>query len=230
MMNAPFLLLALAFLLLFAVSELLYRYAGIRAEQTRRIVHAGSGILTLLFPLFFDSLLSVAMLCGAFLFLLALSMRYTFLPSINAVTRKTAGSLLYPVIVVVCFAFYQWKSGDPDALFKPLYYFYLPLMLLAFCDPVAALAGSAWRKRHPRTAHGKTFAGSFSFFGLAILICIALSLIFTRHLIPSTTFIAIGMTTAFATAIAERFGDRGWDNMTIPVAAMACIYFAETIF
>src|SRR6478672_6779098 len=45
------LMLAGAFLLLFAAAEAMFHLLRIRAELTRKTVHFGTGILTLLFPL-----------------------------------------------------------------------------------------------------------------------------------------------------------------------------------
>lgn len=223
----PVLGLSVCFLVLFVVAELLFRMAQVPAENTRKLVHAGTGLLTLLFPLFLSELWQVALLCGTFLLLLLASLRMGLLPSINAVKRKTAGSWLYPIIVLLCFIFYKHLSAQNDTLFEPLYYFYTPLLLLAICDPVAALAGGYWRKVHPETGPGKTFAGSFSFLGMACLICIGSAFIFTKHVIPSSFFFALGPATAFATTLAERFSDKGWDNFTIPATAMLCIWVTD---
>jgi phosphatidate cytidylyltransferase/phytol kinase len=223
----PVIWLSACFLLLFVVAELLYRRAHVQAEYTRKMVHAGTGLLTLLFPVFLTEVWQVSLLCGSFLALLIVSLQTGWLPSINAVERKTAGSWLFPIIVLLTFAFYRYAGHQNGALFMPLYYFYTPLLLLAICDPVAALAGGYWKRRHPETAPGKTFAGSFSFLGMACIICIAAAVIYTNHRLPAGFFIATGMTTAFATTLAERFSDRGWDNFTIPVAAMLCIWATD---
>jgi dolichol kinase len=216
-----------SFLALFFIAEALYRFAKVQAEYSRKIVHAGTGLLTLLFPIFLTEIWQVSILCGSFLVLLLLSMRLNWFPSIHAVERRTAGSWLYPVIVVLSFVFFKKMSADPAALFKPLYYFYTPLLLLAFCDPAAALAGGYWRRTHPETLPGKTFAGSFSFFGLASAICIASAFIFTNHAVPSNYFVATGIATAYAATVAERMSDGGWDNFTIPAAAMLCMWATD---
>lgn len=225
----PLLWLSGSFLLLFLVAELLYRLAHVRAEYTRKLVHVGTGLLTLLFPVVLKEAWQVALLCSSFLALLVVGLKLGWLPSINAVERTTAGSWLYPVIVLLCFIFYRRMSGQPQPLFRPLYYFYTPLLILAFCDPIAALAGGWWKRRHPETGPGKTFAGSFSFFGLAAIICIASAALFTRHLLPTGFFVATGITTAYATTLLERFSDKGWDNFTVPVGAMLCIWATDYV-
>src|SRR5690349_8627227 len=87
------LMLAGAFALLFAVAEILYRVVHMPAEVTRKIVHIGTGCLTLLFPFLLHGAFLVGLLCGISLLILLLSLRYHWLPSINAIGRKSWGSL-----------------------------------------------------------------------------------------------------------------------------------------
>src|SRR4051794_39802502 len=103
----PVLWLAAAFLLLFAAAEIIYRRGGVKAEYTRKMVHIGTGLLTLLFPLYLNEAWQVILLCSSFLLILILSLKFNWLPSINKVGRKTAGSWLYPIVVVFTFLFYQ---------------------------------------------------------------------------------------------------------------------------
>ena len=222
----PMLWLSGAFLLLFIVAEVLYRKAHVQAEHTRKLVHAGTGLLTLLFPLVLDEVWQVVAMCGSFLLLLVASMRLGWLPSINAVERKTAGSWLFPVVVVLCFVFYRQVCNGPGALYQPLFYFYTPLLLLALCDPVAALVGRWWSRRHPQAAPGKTWAGSGAFFALAMLIVLVSGQAFALRQIPAISAVAVAVATAFATTAAERWSGGGWDNFTIPVTAMLSIWLA----
>lgn len=218
----PLIWLGAAFLALFAVAELLYRRVNVAADHTRSIVHVGTGLLTLLFPIVLDELWQVVALCGSFLIILLASMRFGWLPSINAVKRRTQGSWLYPVIVVVSFAYSQHMRQATAPLFKSYYYFAVPLLLLAICDPVAAAAGRIYRQKFPDAAPGKTFAGSFSFFIIACIITICGATVFSNGIIPAPYFIATGIATSYAVTLAERFSSGGWDNFTIPMTAIGC--------
>ncbi|MGE8381849.1 MAG: phosphatidate cytidylyltransferase, partial [Sphingobacterium sp.] len=97
------LLLAMIFLLLFALSEILYHRFKIRVEFTRKLVHIGTGIISLLFPILLISHWSVLLLCGLFAVILVLSLKFNLLRSIHAIDRKSAGSLAYPAAVYLCF-------------------------------------------------------------------------------------------------------------------------------
>jgi phytol kinase len=215
--------LAAAFLALFGFAEVLYHKLRVPAEYTRSIVHAGTGLLTLLFPVMLHALWQVILLCGSFLALLLTSIRFGWLPSINAVSRRSQGSWLFPVIVVICFWYSIRMQSATDPLFRPYYYFAVPLLLLAICDPAAAITGRLFRKKFPQTAPGKTLAGSFAFLLLAGIICIAGSYMLTNGKIPSHFFFATGLATAFIACLSERHSGGGWDNFTIPASALLCM-------
>lgn len=223
----PVLWLGVCFLALFLIAELLHRLARVPAEYTRKLVHAGTGVLTLLFPVFLTEVWQVAILCGSFLVLLLISLHTGWLPSINAVERKTAGSWLYPIIVFLCFLFYEGSKGGEQIRFNRYYFFYLPLLLLAFCDPAAALAGGYWKRKYRDTPPGKTLAGSLAFFLLATLICLVCGLAFLKRPAPSNILPVTVLSVPIATTLAERVSGRGWDNFTVPAAAMLCIWAAE---
>lgn len=225
----PLFWLGALFLALFGIAELLHHRARLSAEHTRSLVHAGTGFLTLLFPRVLEHFWQVCMLCGVFLALLLISKPLNLLPSINAVQRRSSGSWLYPVVVVICFAFYQRMQLEGNTLFRPLYYFCLPILLLAICDPVAALAGRSFRHRFPGTAPGKTIAGSLCFLIASILVSTVLALIFSTGKIPAHYFTATGIATSYAVTLAERFSGGGWDNFTIPATAMGCIAATDYI-
>ena len=117
--------LSACFLALFGIAELLYHVFRVAAEYTRKMVHVGTGLLCLLFPLYLHQLWQVALICAAFLLLLALSKKFNFLRSVNAIERRSEGSILYPVIITVIFGFYVLMNGR-SFVFDPLIYFYLP--------------------------------------------------------------------------------------------------------
>ncbi len=215
--------LSAAFLTLFAVAEFLYHRTGVPAEHTRKIVHAGTGFLTLLFPLTLQHPWQVAVLCGSFLALLLITMRTGWLPSVNAVPRKTWGSALYPLIVLSVFWFYSFMRARAAGC-NPLLYFYLPVLILAVCDPLAALVGQRASRRSGANAEGKTWAGSFAFFQSALLISALVLFLCCGVFVHVGRTIGTAGALAMCTTLAERWSSRGWDNFTIPAVAAACLY------
>jgi len=129
-------LFSAAFILLFASAEVLYHFFKIRAEFTRKYVHIVSGLITLLFPLYLSNHWFVLILCGSFAILLLVSIRFGLLKSINAVERKTWGSIAFPAAVYGCYLAFSW-SGK-------LLFFYQPIIIMAFADPAAGLIGKKW--------------------------------------------------------------------------------------
>jgi phytol kinase len=204
------LLLALCFLILFAFGEFLYHRKKVKAENTRKLIHAGTGLLTLSFPLLLENPWQVLFLCGSFLIILLASLRFGRLPSINAIDRISHGSILYPVAVYGVYLNYYYAH-------KGLILFYLPILILAICDPVAALAG----KRYPygkfkMGESKKTLVGSTAFFVTTCVItflCFALSrdtFIENQHIIPLAFLIAT------TTTAVEAISGYGTDNVFIP--------------
>jgi hypothetical protein len=86
--------LAASFLALFGLAELGYHVFKYQGENTRKFVHIGTGLLTMLFPLVFEEMIWVVLLCLSFLILLLLSQRFHFLKSINDIDRHSHGSIL----------------------------------------------------------------------------------------------------------------------------------------
>ena len=203
------------FLLLFALAETLFHKASVKAEYTRKLVHFGTGALTMLFPIYLTSHWQVLLMCSSFIILLAASKRFNFLPSINGVDRKTHGSILFPVVVYSCFAMSQYMS---NAMF-----FYLPILVLAISDPIAALIGKKFPvAKYTIAGHTKTLVGSMGFLVSSALIAF-FCLSYMLNVSSQNGLLAVG-SVALATCIAEAISKDGWDNFTIPFAATIVLY------
>lgn len=109
--QTPWLGIALAlggFLLLFAGLQIVARTGAVSAESTRKMFHAGSGVLTLAFPFIFRDTGPVLLLTGASATLIAAvkfipALRVRFGGVANRVDRTTLGELYFPISVVVLF-------------------------------------------------------------------------------------------------------------------------------
>ena len=211
------LMLAGAFLLLFAAAEAMYHLLRIRAELTRKTVHFGTGILTLLFPLLLKNHWLVLFLCASFFLILTMSLRYNYLRSINSVDRRSAGSLLYPLSVYLCYLIYEIKAYQ-------YYYFYLPMLVLAISDPVAALTGTRWPYGRYKVGNGsKTVSGSVAFFTTASIVVFFLLIFFHNGTVSPYLLLLCTVLIGTATTVAEACSRNGFDNLTIPVTALASL-------
>ena len=204
--------LALTFISLFILAELFYHFCYIQGELTRKLVHVGTGLITLFFPVMLSNHWFVLLLCGSFMLLLGLSLKFHFLKSINAIDRKSSGSILYPISVYICYLAFQVHQAH--------IYFYLPILILAICDPIAALTGKKWPVGKYKVGSGtKTVVGSVMFFISAVFLC---QLLFIVLNVPGTITACIFI--AVISCFAEALSQNGYDNLTIPIAVLATLY------
>ncbi|MCE3295787.1 MAG: phosphatidate cytidylyltransferase [Crocinitomicaceae bacterium] len=209
------LILAGSFLALFGLAEILYHLLKVQAEYTRKLVHIGTGLLTLLFPLLLSSHWWVLALCSSFALILILSMRFSLLKSINAIDRESVGSLCYPVSVYCCFlAFIHYGE---------IAFFYIPILILAICDPVAALTGKKWPLgKFTIGKNSKSLMGTAMFFVSAILVIIGIYLILGGETVSFKGIFEL-LIIASVSAFVEALSGRGYDNLTIPLSVLLCL-------
>ena len=210
------------FLTLFAFGEILYHAAKVKVEITRKVAHIGTGLLTLLFPIMLKNHWLVLILCTTFALILILSLKLNLLKSINAIQRQSAGSILYPLSVYICYLTFDYFG-------QQYIYFYIPILILALSDPMAALAGKKWPIGMYRIrSESKTILGSSTFFASAFL----LSYFLLTGLNPVLSFGIVVFSAVFIaliTAIAEGFSTKGFDNLWIPVAGLSSMIFLDLI-
>ena len=204
------LLLSAGFLVLFLIGEVLYHRYKVRAEYTRKFAHITVGLLALSFPYYLSSHWQVLILSSIFLIILLLAKRFKMLQHIHAVKRRTYGSYLYPPTVYGCFLLGSYKDFT--------LYFYIPILVMAVSDPVAALTGSKWGKKITGKEFSKTFLGSLMFFLSAIIATLILIVDTTEYSPLNILFISflVGAVGMFAEVISYK----GWDNFTIPLAVV----------
>lgn len=217
--------LAGSFLALFACAEILYHRFRVQAEYTRKFVHIGTGVLTLLFPLFLNSHWSVLFLCGSFAVILALSLKFDQLKSINAIDRESLGSLLYPLSVYLTFLFFLIFKLDGQKV--SYLFYYLPILTLAFADPMAALVGRRfpWGKFKIGSGH-KSLTGCLVFFFVTFFLSMGLFVYFA-HMPFNGIVLAYYGVIAFVATVAEALSPKGIDNLTIPASVMLVLFLTQ---
>lgn len=217
-MNADLLnalILAACFLALFGLAEILYHFLKVKVELTRKIVHFGTGLLTMLFPVLLSNHWWVLVLCTSFAVILIFSLKFKLLPSINAIERESVGSIAYPISVYACFLAYSYS--------EQLSYFYLPILTLAFCDPVAALFGKRWPYGEYKIGKGKkTLMGTTLFFISALLLYYVIFFTMVNDVFSLKILLESIILAVFA-AFIEAISGRGYDNLTIPAAVLTCL-------
>jgi phytol kinase len=193
-------------------------------ETRRKLLHVGSGLLTLPFPFLFADLWPVLLLTGStVLFLAGVKFlrpgRRRFGNILPAVGRTTFGELYFPAAVALVF----WLSlGEHPIMFV------VPVLVLSFADAGSAVIG----KRYGTTRYGsanKTIEGSLAFAVVAFA-CIYVPLLVwhpsTSSGHPSTSSgqgagqieaVLIAVTLALAVTLIEGVARRGRDNLFIPI-------------
>jgi phytol kinase len=203
-------ILGAAFLLLFGLAELIYHNTKAKVELTRKLVHVGSGLIALLFPVMLSNHWCVLFLSTSFLIILALSSKYKMLQSINGISRYSVGSLAFPIAIYLCylaFAYYESRI-----------LFYLPILILAICDPLAALVGKRWPLgKYSTTKESKTLMGSAAFFVSAVLVVLLL-----MYLLNDNTHyqILVALFIALVAAFTEAVSKNGYDNINVPTIVL----------
>jgi len=207
MINPSLILLSIAFLMLFAFAEILRKKLNTSSKWTRKIVHSGTGLLTMTFPIVLANHWEVLVLCSSFFTLLILCNKKSLLQSINDVQRKTYGAYLFPVSVYSCFLL-QANMANPQL-------FYVPLLVLAIADPAAAIVGQRFPVgRYHIMGHQKTLVGSIAFASTALLI-----------LTIAGFNIQGALTIALLSSLSEALSKDGWDNLTIPMTVALVLFF-----
>jgi len=223
------LILATSFLGLFSLAEILYHYFKVKVELTRKLVHFGTGILSLLFPILLSNHWFVLALCLSFAVILITSLKFDLLKSINAIDRKSYGSLCYPLAVYSCFLIQSWY-GEQSNFYGGYLIYYLPLLILAISDPMAALVGKRWSWKPFKVGNGtKTVAGTLAFFGTAFVISICAFYAFQISLSLDLLLLSCFLI-SIVTGLSEAVSRNGFDNLFIPLTGAISVYCCLTLF
>lgn len=206
------LILSAFFLLVFAMGELAYRFLNIKAEYTRKWSHIASGLLALLFPYFLNSLLWVAVICALFVLVLSVSKSAGFLPSIHAIERKTFGSVLFPLAVVMSYAAFTYMN-------QSLLYYYLPVLTLAISDLAAAIVGKRFPLHRFSALVERKSLGGFLAFTLTALLIYSGAYVLNMPLNLLSVFVLPPLV-----ALVELWSPKGIDNVSIPAAVILGLY------
>ncbi len=219
-------LFALSFLVVFAIAELLFHKLKVRSEYTRKFTHISGAFITLLFPIFLSSHWQVLVLSSLFALVLFVTDKFNLLQSVHSVKRITFGGFLFPVAIYMSYLSFEYTNDFT--------YFYLPVLILALCDPAAALVGQAYPWKPIKIgSETKTLAGFLAFFALAFII----SFVWYNIIYPRLYFICVYDTgimnspflikivaISFLSSVVEFISKKGIDNVSIPSVILLILY------
>ena len=126
----------------FGALKLYARLAQPHPESVRKILHAGSGLLTLSFPFLFNDLWPVLLLTGATAILIA-ALKFAWWHRrlgrvVNDVKRTTLGEIYFPIAVAIVF----WLACGQSPLYR------IPMLVLTLADATGALIGLRYGQIH----------------------------------------------------------------------------------
>jgi phytol kinase len=199
-----------AFVLLLGGLRWFQRQYSPHPELPRKILHAGSGLLTLSFPFLFDRLWPVLLLTGGSASLIAAikflkPLRKPLGGVVDGVSRTTLGEIYFPISVAVVF----WLSLGRSPLL-----FCVPILVLTLADATGALVGLRYGQTRFEGA-SKSVEGSIAFLIVAFL-CIHIPLLLWTTTGRAETLL-IAFTMALLVMLLEGSAWRGLDNLFIPI-------------
>lgn len=203
--------LGIALLLVF--NEITYRRLHVKGEISRKFAHFVATLSTVPLPYIFNSHWNVLILATIFFLVLFVTKNGTQLKSIHDIERKSIGSYLLPLSIYITFLISE--------LYGNKLYYILPMLVLAVCDPMAALIGISLEKNNYRIKifginTQKSVFGSGAFF-ITCLVISLIALYYTRGVLDATTLF-ISFLLSIAGTLGELFSWRGSDNLSIPLS------------
>lgn len=202
-------------ILFLGINELSYRRFRVKGEYTRKFAHVTATLATIPFPYIFRSHWYVLILALIFFGVLYFTQQSTHLNSIHGIRRRSIGSYLLPLSIYTTFL----VSSTLDSKFL----YILPMLILAICDPVAAIVGMKVKKYNRQIkvwGHTlqKTWIGSAGFLVTSFIIAIIALYIHEGFLNLHSVYIAFVV--AIVGTLAEMVSWRGSDNITIPLSVL----------
>ena len=194
---------------------MLMLYAAARRphpELLRKLLHAGSGLATLPFPIVFADVWPTVVLTGFAATVLASAkllppVRHRLGSVLDGTGRSTCGELYFPIAVAAVFWITQAR-GEPPLLFV------IPILVLSIADAVGGLVGlrygrTLWMKDR------KSVEGSAAFLVTAILCIYAPLLASGRGGACEALVTSVGV--GVIAMLLEAGATGGLDNLSVPI-------------
>jgi len=207
----PLILVSVVFAIIFFFAEVLRNFGKCDVEVTRKFAHFAGGLVCLSFSYLFTSAWTVLILGSAFGAILEVTKAFGLLQSVHGVTRKSGGSLYFPLSLFLVFVIAQ-------RLEKPHFYL-ISTLVLSLSDALAALVGKSYGfKVYEVEEDQKSLEGSIMFF-MSTFIIIHLGLLLLSPLgrmecVLSAVYISVLVT------IFEAISLGGTDNLFIPLGTI----------
>ena len=210
------------FLFILLIGEYLYLFLKMKPEFARMIAHVLAGLSCLLLLKKFSSEYFVLALCIQSAIILYMTDKMGFLKSHHNVARKTNGSPLFFVGILL--------SYYVSVLYSDKWLFILPLVILTLCDPIAAYVGMTyksgnWKSLFSGTKSPKTYIGSVAFFISSFMILhLGLSFFINSSVMAN---VLLSVIIALVVTLTETISSAGYDNISIPAILLILLILVE---
>jgi phytol kinase len=186
------------------LTEFLVSHITLPPEASRKIVHIGSSLTTILLTLFL-TLEQIAVIAAVFvLFLFTIRSFYKW-KSLDGVLRESLGEVFFPLGVLAA-----------SLLSQSVSVFIASMLVLGFADSAAHFVGIRYGKRRiPGTS--KTYIGSLAMFTVTFLIITTFVNSPVYQLLMTSSFIAM----------AEAISQKGSDNLTVPLTCVLLLNITQ---
>jgi phytol kinase len=202
------------------IAELGHRWQWFSAEQSRKIVHIGTGnVIALAWLLQLPAWVGIISAVWAGIITL-ISYWLPILPGVNSVGRKSYGTFFYSVSMGLLIAIF-WPLQHPE-------YAVIGILVMAWGDGLAAIVGQKWG-RHPYQILGnsKSWEGTATLLLVSYIVTTVVLYITHGNLLYIWL---VGIPVAIVAVILESISQFGIDNITLPLgAAMLAFWLAEIL-
>ncbi len=202
------------------LAELGHRWEWFAAEQSRKIVHIGTGnVIALAWLLQLPAWVGITSAVLAAMITL-ISYWLPILPGVNSVGRKSYGTFFYSLSMGLLIAIF-WPLQHPE-------YAVIGILVMSWGDGLAAIVGQRWGQ-HPY----KVLGNSKSLEGTATLLLVSyvvttVVLYIANGDLPIVWL--VGIPVSIAAVILESISQFGIDNITLPLgAAMLAFWLTEIL-
>jgi len=214
-----YLLLAVAAIL--GTAETSRRFVGGSTEFPRKFVHIALGVPIFLAPFLIHRALPAIMASFFFAVFDLAAVKKGWFPAVIG-EKNNYGTVFYPVSFLILAAL-AWERHPALAV--------VPMIILAFADGAAAVAGGFFRRSHDYVLlqEKKSWEGTATMFVVSLLaVLIGLTVYGSAGKMALPAFpklIWISLLTALVATAAEAVSRNGSDNLTVPLLSGAVLYF-----
>jgi phosphatidate cytidylyltransferase len=211
------LFLVLVYLLVLLLGEIVYRRGLASAEKTRKFAHLGTAVVSLAMPALGIDIRHLLVLSILFTGIMVITAKRGWLKSIHAINRSgSLGSYCFPSAFFFCYLAYTFHGVRM--------WFYVPVLVLAVSDTLAALVGMRWPVgRFTIMKQEKTLMGSGAFFISTLVITLSAAWFDSSRLMSTGTIVVGALLIAFTTTVLEALTVRGLDNLVVPFSALGLL-------